>query len=296
VSLLRVTNNGSGVGVHGNCNSGYGVLGYSSGNGTGVGGVSGSHTGVYGQSVSSYGVYGTSSSFYGVYGKSASTSLAGGVFGENTAHGTSGVLGHTNIGVYGGQGTGSFAGYFSGKVHVNGALSKSSGSFKIDHPLDPANKYLFHSFVESPDMKNVYDGVVVTDENGLAVVELPEWFETLNRDFRYQLTVIADGEEWAQARVAREIKGNTFVIQTSVPTTKVSWQVTGIRQDEWANAHRIPVEELKAPEEQGFYLHPELFGAPEEESIEWARNPEAMKQLGTEREAQQTTAQPGRVR
>ena len=56
--------------------------------------------------------------------------------------------------------------------------------------LDPANKYLYHSFVESPDMMNVYNGNVVTDKRGMATVVLPEYFEALNSDFRYQLTVI----------------------------------------------------------------------------------------------------------
>jgi hypothetical protein len=157
------------------------------------------------------------------------------------------------------------AGYFSGKVHVAGQLSKSSGSFKIDHPLDPANKYLYHSFVESPDMKNIYDGIVTTDAQGYATVQLPAWFEALNRDFRYQLTVIdeADGAEFVLAKVVRGVKDNSFTIRASKPETKVSWQVTGIRQDAWANAHRIPVEEEKTGKEAGTYLNPELFGQPE---------------------------------
>jgi hypothetical protein len=55
--------------------------------------------------------------------------------------------------------------------------------FKIDHPLDPVQKYLYHSSVESSDSKNIYDGVIILDSNGEAVVALPEWFEALNRDF-----------------------------------------------------------------------------------------------------------------
>jgi hypothetical protein len=43
--------------------------------------------------------------------------------------------------------------------------------------------------------------------------------------------------------------------------------VTGIRQDAYANAHRIQVEEDKPPQEQGHYLHPELFGAPPEQAV-----------------------------
>jgi hypothetical protein len=39
-------------------------------------------------------------------------------------------------------------------------------------------------------MKNVYDGVVVLDNKGKAEIEIPDWFGTLNKDFRYQLTAI----------------------------------------------------------------------------------------------------------
>jgi hypothetical protein len=147
----------------------------------------------------------------------------------------------------------------NGELNVVGNLTKGSGSFKIDHPLDPANRYLYHSFVESPDMKNVYDGVVTTDGQGYATVELPEWFEALNRDFRYQLTVVdeEDGPVFVQAKVVKGVAGNRFTLRTSVPGTVVCWQVTGIRQDPFAEAHRIAVEEDKPEAERGTYLHPE---------------------------------------
>ncbi|MCK4597432.1 hypothetical protein KAU04_05305, partial [bacterium] len=119
------------------------------------------------------------------------------------------------------------AGYFSGNVTVTGTLSKGGGSFKIDHPLDPANKYLYHSFVESPDMKNLYDGVVNLDNDGAAWVELPEWFEALNKDFRYQLTPI--GAPGPNLYIAQEIQNNRFQIAGGPLGMKVSWQVTGIR-------------------------------------------------------------------
>ncbi|HMB93148.1 MAG TPA: hypothetical protein VKP65_20015, partial [Rhodothermales bacterium] len=205
-----------------------------------------------------------------------------GAVGQHTS-GNFGILG-SNYGVYGEHqngnfgriGTSTYAGFFGGNVHVSGTLSKSGGSFKIDHPLDPANKYLSHSFVESPDMKNVYDGNVTTDAKGEAIVTLPDYFEALNRDFRYQLTVIGT---FAQAIVAEEIQGNQFVIRSDQPHVKVSWQVTGIRQDAWAEANRIVVEEDKPAKERGFYLHPKLFGEPEERSVEWARDPEIMREL-----------------
>ena len=152
-------------------------------------------------------------------------------------------------------------------LDVTTSLTKPAGSFKIDHPLDPANKYLYHSFVESPDMKNIYDGNVTTDSSGLATITLPDWFEALNKDFRYQLTVIG---QFAQAIIARKIENNQFQIRTSLPNVEVSWQVTGIRQDAFANAHRIQTEVEKAPEDRGHYLHPELFGAPDTARIGYA--------------------------
>jgi len=151
--------------------------------------------------------------------------------------------------------------YFDGDVEVTGTLSKGGGSFKIDHPLDPENKYLYHSFVESPDMMNIYNGNVTTDVNGLAVLTMPEWFEALNRDFRYQLTVIG---QFAQAIVSQEIKDNRFAIRTDKPNVKVSWQVTGVRKDAFANANRIPVEQAKNADERGKFLHPEAIGKPPE--------------------------------
>ena len=106
-----------------------------------------------------------------------------------------------------------YAGYFSGKGYFSGAVTKAGGGFKIDHPLAPDSKYLYHSFVESPDMKDLYDGVVTTDADGRAVVELPAWFEALNSDFRYQLTVLG---RFAQAIVEEKIADNRFVIRTNL--------------------------------------------------------------------------------
>lgn len=153
----------------------------------------------------------------------------------------------------------------AGAVTIPGTLSKGGGSFMIDHPLDPENKYLFHSFVESPDMMNIYNGIATTDERGYASVSLPDWFEALNRDFRYQLTVVDDGEllpDFVMTRVVRRIEGGRFVIKTSLPGVEVSWQVTGIRKDAFAEAHRIRVEVDKEPPHKGLYLHPEALGMP----------------------------------
>src|SRR5262249_23259124 len=152
------------------------------------------------------------------------------------------------------------AGKFGGNVDVQGTLTKSAGSFKIDHPLDAANKYLVHSFVESPEMKNIYDGVATLDGNGEAVVTLPDWVEALNRDFRYQLTCIGG---YAPVYVKEKVKDNRFVIAGGSLALEVSWQVTGVRHDAYATAHPMAVEVEKQGDEKGRYRHPELFGQPE---------------------------------
>jgi hypothetical protein len=267
------------------------------GNSTGSNGVVGyGATGVAGNSTitGSYGTYGSGST--GVWGNSTGTGANVGVLGLGAtgvsgSGDTWGVLGESSSASGSGGGfsnsstgdalftynqSGGYAAFFDGDVDVDGNLSKAGGSFKIDDPLDPANKYLYHSFVESPDMMNIYNGNATTDASGSAVVQLPGWFETLNRDFRYQLTVMG---QFAQAIVASKVANHQFTIKTDKPNVEVSWQVTGIRQDAWANAHRIPVEVEKAQRDRGFYLHPELFGAPPEKNIGLAHHPMMQKAL-----------------
>jgi hypothetical protein len=152
-------------------------------------------------------------------------------------------------------------------LFVNGTLSKAAGTFRIDHPQDPENKYLVHSFVESPDMMNVYNGNIVTDKDGYAIVTLPTYFESLNKDFRYQLTVIGT---FAQAIVKDKIMENQFRIQTDKPNVEVSWQITGIRKDPYAEKHRIQDVEEKPLSEKGTYLHPELYGQPKEKGTNYS--------------------------
>ncbi len=289
-------NGASSIGVYGHTNSGQGVVGSStSGNGvsgssssaTGVAGSSTSSHGVSGSSASGNGVYGQSSSYNGVFGKSSSSSSSG-VYGENNGqgYGVAGRTSGTGTAVWGDNTSATgWAGRFSGNVDVSGNLTKGGGAFKIDHPLDPEHRYLYHSFVESPDMMNIYNGNVTTDADGRAVVELPKWFEALNRDFRYQLTVIG---RFAQAIVEQEIAGNRFVVRTNLANVKVSWMVTGIRKDAYAEAHRIPVEEDKPALEQGTYLHPDVYGQPDEKGVEWARSPEMMRQAKVTPETQKS--------
>jgi hypothetical protein len=265
------------------------VDGVDDGVGYGVSGKSDSWVGVKGQSNGGYGVNGESNSFYGVLGRSQSSTAVLGL--SDSGYGVHGYS-NSNPGVYGssdssaglyGESWNDYAAVLNGKVKITGNLEKAGGSFKIDHPLDPANKYLCHSFVESPDMKNVYDGVVVLDRKGKAEIELPDWFGILNKDFRYQLTAI--GAPGPNLYIAEEIpeattntkyssksssnknKNSRFKIAGGTSGMKVSWQVTGIRKDPWANANRIQVEEDKPDKERGYYLHPDLYGQPEERGI-----------------------------
>ena len=184
------------------------------------------------------------------------------------------------------------AALFRGDVDINGNLDVSgpagggnitatgTKNFKIDHPLDPENKYLLHASIESSEVLNVYSGNVVTNAKGEAVVTLPEWFEALNRDLRYQLTVIGT---FAQVIVAEKIKQNRFVIRTSAPNVEVSWQVTGVRSDAVMRKHPFKAEEDKPERERGTYLTPELFGKPDVRGVDWARHPEVMGQLQLQR-------------
>lgn len=152
----------------------------------------------------------------------------------------------------------------SGDLYVSGSVNGSLKNFRIDHPLDPANKYLNHASVESSEMKNIYDGVAILDGAGNATVQLPDWFEAVNGEFRYQLTCIGG---FAPVYIAEEISSSHFVIGGGKPGMKVSWQVTGVRHDAYAQAHPLVVEEQKTEKERGRFVHPDLFGASRDKSI-----------------------------
>jgi hypothetical protein len=230
------------------------------------------NTGANGHGIRAIGGGASDSSFATEIAAAGEFAGPNGLLGIGTASNGAGVVGRGRIyGVAGTALTTTAYGVYSegnagvhGNLEVTGAITKGSGSFKIDHPLDPANRYLSHSFVESPDMMNIYNGNVVTDADGVATVELPSYFEALNRDPRYQLTVIGS---FAAAQISQEISDNRFAIRTSEPDVKVSWQVTGIRQDAYAAAHPIVVEEDKPVAERGRYLHPVEHGMPAALSI-----------------------------
>ncbi|MGH2355353.1 MAG: hypothetical protein ACRDJN_27400 [Chloroflexota bacterium] len=208
---------------------------------------------------------------YGANDNESANSLAAGTWGDAASPQAAGVVARNfattgnAVGILASSASPTgFAGQFNGNVDINGTLTKAAGAFKIDHPLDPENKVLLHSFVESPEMMNVYSGTTTTNADGLAEVTLPDWFEALNRDVRYQLTPIGS---LTLAAVNSEVADNRFVIRTNEPRVKVSWQVTGVRRDAYAEAHPVPVEQPKAEADRGRYLHPLEHGKPREAGI-----------------------------
>jgi hypothetical protein len=245
---------------------GNGVEGLVSGPGEGVlGSATGGGYGVYGES-DTIGVLGNATgSGQGVKGQSETK---GGVVGESTSgDGVAGVSCSSGCPGAAIVGVGHLAGAFSGNVGVTGNLVATGvKSFHIDHPLDPANKYLNHFAMESNEVLNTYSGNVTTDLSGAATVTLPAYFSALNVNYRYQLTVIG---QFAQAIVFKEIVNNSFVIKTDKPSVKVSWQVTGVRHDAWVRNHPPMAEEAKPQQERGYYLQPEFFGQSQEKSIFW---------------------------
>jgi len=221
---------------------------------------------------------GESEDYYGVFGKGGEYGVVGlsrpskgtGVMGSGNQTNGIGVLGTGSVGVQGESSSG-YAGKFRGSVVVQGnpvvagavtasVVSKGGGTFLIDHPLDPANRYLAHSFVESPEMLNVYSGTAVLGKAGRVTVRLPRYFQALNTEHRYQLTAI--GAAAPGLHIAREVAGGRFVIAGGPAGLKVSWQVTGVRQDAWAQQNPIKVDYAKPAKERGRFLAPEAFGKP----------------------------------
>ncbi len=239
-----------GQGVRGTCNEGIGVLGQGKDGLWGIGSV----TGVRGYA-------------YGRGGFNVDSALVGQGFGAGLY--TANTAGPWKYEVF--LSLNGCAGLFFGPISGTDSFNSAGAGFLVDHPLDPANKYLSHSSVESPERKTVYDGIAVLDGNGEALVELPEWFGVLNRDFRYQLTCLGGH---APVFVAQKIQGNRFHIAGGVPGLEVSWQVTGVRQDPWANANPLTVETEKPEKERGSFLHPDLYGQPEEKGLQRALLPQ----------------------
>ncbi len=191
----------------------------------------------------------------------------------NAIYGQGGVSSfNTNvIGVYGrtlATDSNSFGVFSAGRLAATGTKS-----FRIDHPEDPANMYLFHYCAESPEVINFYRGTVTLDAQGTAVVSLPPYFARINKDPSYQLTAV--GAAMPNLYVSQEISDQAlhagalqspgeatpacwFAIDGGVPHGKVSWLVQAVRNDEFVRTLGAPVELVKPQEARGktdFPLH-----------------------------------------
>jgi len=129
-------------------------------------------------------------------------------------------------------------------------------------------EYLTHAAIESSEVLNLYTGNATLDDSGAAVAQLPEWFEAINKDFRYQLTNIGG---FAPVYIAEEVSGGRFKIAGGRPGTKVSWQVTGVRHDAWEKAYPMEVEADKGAD-RGHSLTPELYGQPQRRGLATKRS------------------------
>ncbi len=278
----------------------YGLRGECIG-GDGVQGESETDSGLKGTSKSGAGVKGESNDGRGVEGDSKTK---GGVVGLSDEG--NGVTGQTNSSTAAGiVGIGHRAAIFNGGVAVEGDLlidGKILGQevlgrakfFRIDDPIDPENKYLNHVSIESSEMMNLYTGDATLDAQGEAVVRLPDWFEALNKDFRYQLTAIA--APGPNLYIAEKVNHNRFKIAGGAPEMEVSWQITGVRHDPWAEANPPQVEEEKTGKARGTYLDPSAYNQPIEKGLEWAENPYFHRELQAIWERDYQRAQPAKDR
>ncbi len=183
-------------------------------------------------------------------------------------YGRSNSNGGTGYGVYGwaeANDVDNWAGYFLGDVNVTGTIFMPAKMTRIDHPLDPENKYLVHNTVESSEMTNLYSGNATLDANGGAVVALPDWFEAANKDFRYQLTCVGG---YAPVYVAEKIGNNQFKIGGGINGLEVSWQIMAVRNDQYARAYPMSPVADKRTHERGKYRFPETFGLGKDRAID----------------------------
>jgi len=202
-----------------------------------------------------------------------------GVYGYSTN--SEGVTGETNhgIGIHGVSSNG-YAGYFNGNVVVTGSLSKGSGSFVIDHPLDPENKILRHNFVESPENLVVYRGKAKLNSIGESIVKVPEYFDALSKEDEATIILTSIGKpfltgyDWETGFMSFKVYGE--------PGREVSWVVYADRDDPVIHELGRPVEEEKGPDnklcDKGKLLYPKAYGYPESKGRDYDKLSKMRKQ------------------
>jgi hypothetical protein len=249
-----------------NNENGYGVFGKAKKTGKGIYGynVGGTGEGVYGYN---------NKGGIGVYGKNDGSGI--GIKGEFTGNASSSSVGSA-IGVNGvtnrpegygvlGENTATTGSPLYGVYSNEEIGSTGTKTFRIDHPQDPANKYLLHYSIESNEVLNMYRGTEQFNAEGKATVKLPSYFESINKDTSYQLTPI--GAAMPNLFISKEIKNGVFEISGGIPGKKVSWQIMAKRNDLYIRNRTIQNEVEKSDFERGKYLKPALYNQPKEKGI-----------------------------
>jgi len=183
------------------------------------------------------------------------------IFGDNQSTGTNavGILGQELAAP---NGPTRYAIFSNGDMAASGTKP-----FVIDHPLDPANKFLKHFSIESNEVLNIYRGNITLDANGEATVQLPTYFESVNNtNYAYNLTAIG---QQGNLFIKQEISNKQFIIAGGGPGMKVSWMITAERNDPYLqqNPQARDVEIAKTGDASGKYLLPYLYGQPAESAI-----------------------------
>ena len=275
VSGVGTASSGTPIGVFGqiaSATNGVGVSGYSYasvGTGRGMEGTSDASegTGVYGIANSTASTGAGPAGVVGTTRANPGFGVSGQVIGDSSTLGI-GVLG-TNSSTAGGA----YAVFANGKSGASGTKT-----FKIDHPLDPANQTLTHYSAEGPEPYLMYRGNAVLGSDGTAEVELPAYFEAINRDFHYQLTAVGAP---AMLYVASEVADNRFTIAGGQAGMKVSWTVTGVRNDAFCQQANLEIEAEKPAQWKGKFLMPGLYGLPDSMGIYYRPEPEIAAQAKT---------------
>lgn len=193
-----------------------------------------------------------------------------GVFGQNfdlVGPTTSDAVGVGGVGYVGVEGqsidaiNGAGIASLDNIIALGGLFVTGTKSFRIDHPLRPAEQYLVHFSLESDEVLNMYRGTVVCDASGEAEIILPDYVEAVNRKYSYHLTPVG---AFAGLYVKEKMQNGKFRIAGGNPGMEVCWQLIAERNDPYLQAYpdmrRVEVD--KPLEYQGRYLRPELYGQP----------------------------------
>lgn len=124
---------------------------------------------------------------------------------------------------------------YQGNLDVSGSLSKGSGTFLIDHPLDPDNKDLVHGFVESPKYELIYRGKVQLVD-GVAEVDIDAMCDMSAGTFtaltqNAEVTSLCNLTGFARVKPTKIVDGKFTIVAEEKVSDEISWVVMAERAD-----------------------------------------------------------------